>query len=93
MFFINGLLAEEGEDYDFSSWKKTKLFSAITLLGDAKTLADNGAKMVEYGVNSVGEDGDNISQVGSAIGDPNGEGKGEDDDEDEGDFGGPIGKA
>ena len=83
MFFINGLLAEEGEDYDLVL-EEDKALSAITLLGDAKTLADNGAKMAEYGINYMGQAAgpgsapSNISQVTSAIVDPNPEGEGED---------------
>ena len=83
MFFINGLLAEEGEDYDLVL-EEDKTFEFITLLGDAKTLADNGAKMAEYGINNFGQAAgpgsapSNISQVTSAIVDPNPEGEGED---------------
>ena len=75
MFFINGLMVEPTEDYTINL-NGDKTFDSITLLGDAKTLADNGAKMVEYGVSLI--EG-NVSQVTSAIVDPNGEGKGEGD--------------
>ena len=73
MFFINGLMVEPTEDYTINL-NGDKTFDSITLLGDAKTLADNGAKMVEYGVSLI--EG-NVSQVTSAIVDPNGEGEGE----------------
>jgi hypothetical protein len=69
MFFINGLMVEPGEDYTVNS-EEDKSFSTITLLGDARTLADNGAKMVEYGVQFA--EG-NIEQVTSGISDPNAE--------------------
>jgi hypothetical protein len=83
MFFINGLMVEPDEDYTVNL-EEDKSFSTITLLGDAKALADNGAKMVEYGVSSVGTEAgpgsapSNIEQVTSAIVDPNPEGEGED---------------
>ena len=74
MFFINGLMVEPTEDYTINL-NEDKSFDSITLSGDARTLADNGAKMVEYGVSFI--EG-SVSQVTSAIVDPNaGEGEGE----------------
>ena len=69
MFFINGLMLEPGWDYNLNM-EEDKSFLTISLLGDAKTLADNGSRMVEYGVNFI--EG-NIDQVVSGIVDPNGE--------------------
>ena len=50
MFFINGLMMDDG-DYTslYGNGESSEGVIGLELLGDAKTLADNGAKMVEYG--------------------------------------------
>jgi adenylate cyclase class IV len=50
MFFINGLMMDDGDYTSLDGNDESEGVIGLELLGDAKTLADNGAKMVEYGI-------------------------------------------
>ena len=88
MFFINGLMVEPDEDYTVQEGEMEGIIS-IALNGEAKTLADNGAKMVEYGVRCFdlgipkveflederrGEEGEDSFKLGEKLGEGEGEG-------------------
>ena len=81
IFFINGLMTAVGNSMDYTlNQNEAKDVVGVTLLGEAKTLAENGATLSAYGVGA-----NPVNTVTSAIVDPNGEGEGEGEGE------GPIG--
>jgi hypothetical protein len=49
IFFINGLMTVNGADYT-ENQNEVKDVESVTLLGDAKTLAENGSVLRVYGV-------------------------------------------